>query len=197
MIMGHNISNGFTASLIEKDCRFIKGGVRDFKMCENGYVIIKENNHEVSKINTTGGRSFKNIDFIQKSFTYTQNYSNGKYEDTITFSIPLSDYKYYWHYNIIEFKDNRYVATFRTSNDNMYVIGFSDGASASYVIESSNSVNSLNKITITLKYIGSDGLYISSKDDSIFVTDTTIILRPEPDMVNGIMTKVCNAGGIA
>lgn len=197
MIMGHNISKGLTTALIEKDCRFMQGGVRDFKMCESGYVIIKENNHEISKIDTTGGRSFKNIDFIQKSFTYTQNYANGQYEDTITFSIPLSDYKYYWHYNIIEFKDNRYVATFRTSNDNMYVIGFSDGASASYVIESSNAVNTLNKITITLKYIGSDGLYISSKDDSIFGTDDTTTWKPAPDMVNGVITKDCIGNGMA
>lgn len=197
MIMGHNISKGLTTALIEKDCRFIQGGVKDFKMCESGYVIIKENNHEISKIDTTGGRSFKNIDFIKKSFTYTQNYSNGQYEDTITFSIPLSDYKYYWHYNIIEFKDNRYVATFRTANDNMYVIGFSDGASASYVIESSNAVNSLNKITITLKYIGSDGFYISSKDDSIFGTDDTTSWKPAPDMVNGVFTKECVGNGMA
>ena len=56
---------------------------------------------------------------MPKSLTYTQAYSNGKFEDTITFSIPLSDYKYYWHYNLIEFGDNRYVATFRTDNDNL------------------------------------------------------------------------------
>lgn len=197
MIMGHNISKEQTTALVEKDCRFIQGGVRDFKMCENGYVIIKESNHEVSSIKTTGGRSFKNIDFMPKSFTYTQNYANGQYEDTVTFSIPLSDYKYYWHYNIIEFKDNRYVATFRTSNDNMYIIGYSDGASASYVIESSNAVNALNKITITLKYIGSDGFYISFGDDSIFGSDDSIILHPAPDTVNGILTKDCIDNGNA
>lgn len=197
MIMGHNISNVLTTPLIEKDCRFIQGGVRDFKMCENSYVIVKESNHEVSKIDTTGGRSFKNIEFMSKSFTYTQNYANGQYEDTITFSIPLSDYKYYWHYNIIEFKNNRYVATFRTANDNMYVIGFADGASASYVIETSNAVGALNKITITLKYIGSDGLYISSKDDSVFGQDDTTEWRPAPDNVNGVMTKECTNNGMA
>ena len=197
MMMDNTIAKALTTPLFDDTCRYLKGGVFDFKMCESGYVVIKENNHEISKINTTGGRSFRNIDFLPKSFNYTQNYANGVYEDIISFVIPLDEYKYYFSNNIVEFKENRYVATFRTSNDNMYVIGFSDGASASYVIESSNAVNSLNKITITLKYIGSDGLYISSKDDSIFGTDTTITLRPAPDMVNGIMTKVCTDGGRA
>ena len=168
MIMGTNIVKDNTTALISSSCRYIKGGIFDFKMCENKYVAITEKNHEITSIKTTGGYSFKGIDFMPKSFTYTQTYSNGQFEDTITFSIPLSDYKYYWHYNLIEFSDNRYVVTFRTDNDNLYVVGYSDGASVSYVIETSTAVNSLNKITITLKYIGSDGLYISSKDDSIF-----------------------------
>ncbi len=197
MMMDNAIEKTLTTPLLDDTCRYIKGGVFDFKMCESGYVIIKENNHEISKINTTGGRSFRDIDFLPKSFNYTQNYSNGVYEDTISFVIPLDEYKYYFSNSIVEFKDNRYVATFRTANDNMYVIGFSDGASASYVIESSNAVNALNKITITLKYIGSDGFYISSKDDSIFGTDDTIVLNPAPDMVNGILTKVCTDGGRA
>lgn len=197
MIMGTNIVKDNTTALISGSCRYIKGGIFDFKMCENQYVLISEKNHEVSSIKTTGGYSFKGIDFMPKSFTYTQAYSNGQFEDTITFSIPLSDYKYYWHYNLIEFGDNRYVATFRTDNDNLYVVGYSDGASVSYVIETSTAVNSLNKITITLKYIGSDGLYISSKDDSIFGKDDSVVLRPAPDMVNGTFTKECNNNGTA
>lgn len=197
MMMDNAIEKTLTTPLFDGTCRYIKGGVFDFKMCESDYVVIKDKNHEISKINTTGGRSFRNIDFLPKSFNYTQNYANGVYEDTISFVIPLDEYKYYFSNSIVEFKDNRYVATFRTANDNMYVIGFSDGASASYVIESSNAVNALNKITITLKYIGSDGFYISSKDDSIFGTDDTVVLHPAPDMVNGILTKVCTDGGRA
>ena len=101
MIMGTNIVKDNTTALISSSCRYIKGGIFDFKMCENQYVLISEKNHEVTSIKTTGGYSFKGIDFMPKSFTYTQAYSNGQFEDTITFSIPLSDYKYYWHYNLI------------------------------------------------------------------------------------------------
>lgn len=197
MMMDNAISKSLTTPLFTNDCRYINGGVFDFKMCESNYVIIKESNHEISNINTTGGQRFKTIDFMPKSFTYTQNYADGVFEDTITFSIPLNEYKYYFSNGIVEFKNNRYVATFRTANDNLYAVGYSDGASASYVIETSNAVNSLNKITFTLKYIGSDGFYISSKDDSIFGTDDSIILRPAPDTVNGILTKECLDNGNA
>lgn len=197
MIMGKNIVKASTTALISSDCRYIKGGIFDFKMCESQYVVIRETNHEIGAINTTGGFSFKDIDFMPKTYTYTQNYADGQFEDTITFSIPLSDYKYYWHYNLIEFKNNRYVATFRTANDNMYVVGYSDGASVTYVIETSNAVNALNKITITLKYVGSDGMYISSKDDSVFGKDDSVTLRPAPDFVNGVLTKECIENGKA
>ena len=197
MIMGSNITKSLTTPIITNDCRYIKGGVYDFKMCDSGYVVIKENNHEIQKIETNGGHNFKGIDFTPKSFTYAQSYADGQFEDTITFSIPLSDYKYFWHYNLIEFKNNRYVATFRTANDNLYVIGYSHGASCSYVIETSTAVNALNKITITLKYIGSEGLYISSSDDTIFDVDTSVILRPAADIVSGEYTKVCRGDGTA
>lgn len=197
MIMGKNISKGNSTALIKDTCRYINGGVKELKMCEHSYVYLKESNHEVSSINVTGGYSFKDIEFIPKSFTYTQAYSGGQFEDTLTFSIPLSDYKFYWHYNLIEFKNNRYVATFRTANDNMYVIGYSDGASVSYVIETSTALTSLNKITITLKYIGSEGFFISSHDDSIFKTDDSYKWQPAPNTVNGMLTKECQSNGQA
>lgn len=197
MYVGSNIQKAMSTPLFTSDCRYLSGGAKDLKMCESGYVVIKETNHEINKIDVTGGHSFKDIDFIPKSFTYTQTYANGQYEDTITFAIPLDKYKYYWQNNLIEFKDNRYVATFRTANDNLYAIGYSEGASASYVIESSTAVTAVNKITITLKYIGTEGFYISSKDDSIFGIDTSIVLKPAPDTVNGVATKVCIGGGMA
>lgn len=197
MIMGKNITKDMTTPLFNSTCRYISGGVSDLRMCEHEWVVIKESNHEVEKISTTGGKTFKGIDFMRKSFTYSQTYDGGKFEDTITFSIPLSDYKHYWHYNLIEFKENRYVVSFRTANDNMYIIGYSDGAFPSYVIETSTAVNSLNKITITLRYISEDGFFISSKDDSVFDVDKSIVWKPAPDTVGGVFTKECQSSGKA
>ena len=197
MIMGSNINEGIASVLFSNDCRYIQGGISDFKMCDYQYVILKHSNHEVSKISTTGGYKFSDVEFTPKTFTYTQSYSDGQFEDTITFSIPLSDYKYYWHYNLIEFKDNRYVLTFRTANDNMYIVGYHNGATCTYVIETSTAAATQNKITITLKYIGSEGFYIASGDDSIFDTDTSIEWRPANDVVDGVYTKVCQNNGQA
>lgn len=198
MLLEEKIDDTKTYALFSNGCQYDDGGIYDLKMCESKYVIIHATDNEIMKIDSTGGRSFRNIDCLPKSLTYTQNYANGQFEDTITFSIPLNEYKHYFSNGLVEFSDNRYVATFRTAADNLYAVGYSDGASVSYVIETSTAVNALNKITITLKYIGSEGVVTSSrKDNDIFNEDVTEILRPAPDNVMGVQTKECQNNGKA
>lgn len=198
MIMQSYISKDVTTALISDMCSFIKGGAKDLRMCENSYVAIFQSNNLVSNIKVSGGYKFRTIDFSPKTFTYSQSYSNGQFEDTITFSVPLSDYKYYWHYNLVEFSNNRYVVTFRTADDNLYVVGYSDGMTVTYTIETFTTQATLNKITITLKYVGSEGLLVSTNsDENTFETDDSYHYGPANYTVNGISTKECQSNGKA
>lgn len=198
MILTTPIKKSDSEPFISYVCGFERGDVTGLRICESGYVGLNENNHNVVKVITTAQHFFKDVDFLSGTFTYTQTYANGTYEDELVFSIPLSAYKEYWHYNLVEFKDNRYVATFKMGGERRIITGFKEGATCTYVIETSNVVSTLNKITITLRYISNEGFYTSTIDDkNLFVSDASEFLMPAPDYVAGYATKECQQNGMA
>lgn len=199
MYLSANIEKSETEAFIGNVCGFEKGGAYGLRMIEAAYTSLMESNHNVSAIIATGGTMFKDIDFMPTTFTFTETYAGGVFEDSLTFAIPLSAYKAYWQNSLVEFKDNRYVATFRTAEDMLYVMGFNVGAVPSYTIETGNAVNVANKITITLRYVGEDGFYVSAlSDDAVFKGNDDILWMPASDFVlGGIPTKECSGGGKA
>lgn len=196
MYMNEKVSE--SSVLIANGCQYINSNAYALKLCEAQYVAIEETNHDVTAIKYAEGHSFKQIDFNKSSFTFTENYTDGMYEDTITFSIPLSDYKVYFEELLTQFKANRYVATFRTEKDLLYILGYEGGMTPTYVIETSNSVSSLNRITITLRYNSTYGVFTSKlSDDDLYEEDDSLLLLPAPDLVNGALTKECIGNGMA
>lgn len=174
------------------DCGYQNGGIRDLRLTPFQYVFI-DNNVETGQFSTitcTGGETMHKIEFTPDSFQFRQQYDGRQYQERLTFRIPLSDYKYYFAYNLIEFKENRYAITFETSQGNWIASGFEFGMQPTYTIETSESVEELNFIEITLQHAGQNSIfYCSDRTPSIIDSTTEIyipVTQPIKDPVTGL-----------
>ena len=174
------------------DCGYQNGGIRDLRLTPFQYVFIDNNTEtgQFSTITCTGGETMHKIEFTPDSFQFRQQYDGRQYQERLTFRIPLSDYKYYFAYNLIEFKENRYAITFETSQGNWIASGFEFGMQPTYTIETSESVEELNFIEITLQHSGQNSIfYCSDRTPSIIDSTTEIyipVTQPIKDPVTGL-----------
>lgn len=174
------------------DCGYQNGGIRDLRLTPFQYVFIDNNSEtgQFSTITCTGGETMHKIEFTPDSFQFRQQYDGRQYQERLTFRIPLSDYKYYFAYNLIEFKENRYAITFETSQGNWIASGFEFGMQPTYTIETSESVEELNFIEITLQHAGQNSIfYCSDRTPSIIDSTTEIyipVTQPIKDPVTGL-----------
>ena len=189
IILNNNIS---ATQTFGNDCGYQNGGIRDLRLTPFQYVFI-DNNVETGQFSTitcTGGETMHKIEFTPDSFQFRQQYDGRQYQERLTFRIPLSDYKYYFAYNLIEFKENRYAITFETSQGNWIASGFEFGMQPTYTIETSESVEELNFIEITLQHAGQNSIfYCSDRTPSIIDSTTEIyipVTQPIKDPVTGL-----------
>lgn len=172
VILDHNIAPTKT---YEPDCAYARGGITDFRMTPFQYVLLEADrqNGTFSKVTCTKGEAMHIIDFSPNSFQFRQQYDGRNYQERLTFTIPLSDYKYYWRYNLVEFTENRYAIIFKTAQENWIATGFEFGMMPTYTIETSESVEYMNTITITLQGASQDSIYYCSDRDPEIVNSTT------------------------
>ena len=190
-----NISE--TIVLIEKDCGYKIGRCFNLRLIPNNYCYFRYDSDSkvISEIFTTGGEEFKQIDFIPTTFSCNRTYENDEFNDTLSFTIPLSDYKYYFHYSLEEFKNNRYVALFDTTIGDTVLLGWEFGLFPSYTIQTSED-NSNNTITFTLTqksqfslvYMASGGVTIT-KDEQLLKSPINDLYDPVTG--NMLPTEVC------
>lgn len=152
------IQNKITNATIMGDygCAYNTGAIKTLKLCDIKNTYIVRGGSTFEGVYATGAYEdspYKTINFLKNSFNFTENYNGSQYTHTLTFSIPLSDYKSYWQYNLIEFTQNKYVALFDTVNGTTIASGYNNGYFPSYTITTSDSVGTLNTITITLTHI--------------------------------------------
>ena len=190
-----NISE--TIVLIEKDCGYKIGRCFNLRLIPNNYCYFRYDSDSkvISEIFTTGGEEFKQIDFIPTTFSCNRTYENDEFNDTLSFTIPLSDYKYYFHYSLEEFKNNRYVALFDTTIGDTVLLGWEFGLFPSYTIQTSED-NSNNTITFTLTQKSQFYLVYKASGGVTITKDEQLLKSPINDLydpVTGTMlpTEVC------
>lgn len=104
-------------------------GISALKMNERENVRLDRAN----RVMTTNGVDF--VDIKGKNITFTESYDNNEFVDTLSFLIPIDDYRSSWHYNLLEFKRNIYSALLiPKSNVNRLFIGFNEGLQPNYTI---------------------------------------------------------------
>lgn len=104
-------------------------GISALKMNERQNVRLDRAN----RVMTTNGVDF--VDVKGKNITFTESYDNNEFVDTLSFLIPIDDYRSSWHYNLLEFNRNIYSALLiPKSNVNRLFIGFNEGLQPNYTI---------------------------------------------------------------
>lgn len=94
---------------------------------------------------------FKTIEYNQRTATFTETFDGTNTSHQIDFDILFSQYKSSWHYNLLEFKDNLYSAIFKTRNGKYALCGFSFGLQPSFRVSADDTIQSADRIQITLQ----------------------------------------------
>ena len=108
---------------------------------------------EGNKVWMTHEGAIKTINFIKNTVTVIDSDTNGYEEIQLQFSIPYDNYKYYFHYNLLEFVKNTYSCIVYTDMGNCI---FLENLFPSYKINTSESEGVLNTIQFTLTALKKD-----------------------------------------
>lgn len=195
MILGDSIELTPTKTLAN-DCAYNVGRVVELSMCDHKNVIVVQDSHGLfTEVKTNGNQGFEKIKFDPLSFSFAETYEDNVFSQTLTFTIPLSDYKYYWHYNLVEFTNNRYVVRFKTEAGNIVMSGFDFGFTPTYSIQTAESDTAMDTITITLRHSGdcmsasnTEGNYITGVDTA---SGLAPVINATDKFGNSINTVIC------
>ena len=149
------------------DCGYKHCTFSDLKLNESIY-SLKTNNHVLY---TNDG--FKDVIFIKNSGVLTEQFDGNNIQHDLKFDINFDDYKSSWHYNLIEFAENRYSAIVRTSCDNYILCGFGFGLNPSFNVDANDDV-SIDKIHIDLMDMHDNGDLIAYEDEITIERDGVV-----------------------
>ena len=93
---------------------------------------------------------FKEIGFIKNSLSLTEDFDGEDITHSLSFKIPFSSYKESFHYNLLEFTDNKYACAIKKTDGTYSSCGFSHGLLPSYSISCDTDIENADTITITL-----------------------------------------------
>ena len=93
---------------------------------------------------------FKEIEFIKNSLSLTEDFDGDNITHSLSFKIPFSSYKESFHYNLLEFTDNKYACSVKKTDGTYSSCGFSNGLLPSYSISCDTDIENADTITITL-----------------------------------------------
>ena len=129
-------------TLRNKPCGYNHSMIKRLRMLETtkGFISTSDNKIDVYMYRDT----LKIIDFNPSSLSFTDSFNGDTYEQTLSFEIPLINHQFYFHYNILEYINNRYYCIIETTDGKYIVGGYKSGMFPSYAIGENN-------ITITLK----------------------------------------------
>lgn len=140
------------------DCGYKHCTFSDLKLNESIY-SLKTDSHVLY---TNDG--FKDVIFTKNSGAFTEQFDGKNIQHDLKFDINFDDYKSSWHYNLLEFVENRYAAIIRTSCDNYILCGFGFGLNPSFNVEA-NDDTSMNEIHIDLIDMHDNGDFIAYEDE--------------------------------
>ena len=107
---------------------------------------------------------FKEVEFIKNSLSLTEDFDGDVITHSLSFKIPFSSYKESFHYNLLEFTDNKYACAVKKTDETYSSCGFSHGLLPSYSISCDTDIENADTITITLtdKHDGENFFSVSS-----------------------------------
>lgn len=174
---------------ISNDCAYQDGAITGLWLCPYDYCFANpDENGQFDTITCASGEAMHRVDFDKGSFQFRQQYDGRSYQERLQFKIPFDNYMAYWRYNLVEFTQNRYAIAFTTSQGNYVAAGFEFGFEPTYTIETTDSVDEMNSITITLNHQGQNSVIYCSDREPVFIDSTTNIFVPVTQSVKDPVT---------
>lgn len=99
---------------------------------------------------------FKDVVFMKNSASFTEQFDGKNVQHSIQFNIRFDDYKCSWHYNLLEFLDNKYAAIIETSCGKYLLTGFHFGLLPTFSVNA-NSDKESDYIQIQLSDVHDNG----------------------------------------
>ena len=112
---------------------------------------------------------FKDVVFNKNSATFTETFNGNNVSHSLQFNIKFDDYKSSWHYNLLEFMDNKYAAIIKSSCGKYILTGFNFGLQPSFTV-TANDEMTMDNIQINLIDNHDNGYFISETYDDIHET---------------------------
>lgn len=165
------------------DCKgYFLSCVKDIRLLEKYKSALREG-HGV-----TSSEAFKKVDYLKESITFTEAYNGNNVTTTLSFDIPLSEYKSSWHYNLLEFIYNTYSLILEACGGYHYA-GFNFGLEPAFTV---NGDGDNAMISIALREVSDRGgkFYVNPLPEDIN-SSTTYVYTDEHD------GYICVEGGLA
>lgn len=140
------------------ECGYVLCGIDSLKLNETVY-SLKRGNHVLYTNN-----GFKDVIYDKNSGIFTEQFDGKNVQHNLKFDIKFDDYKSSWHYNLLEFVENRYAAVIKTTCDKYVLCGFGFGLQPSFTIEA-NDETSPDKIHIDMIDMHDNGSFIGFEED--------------------------------
>lgn len=109
---------------------------------------------------------FKDVVFNKNSAVFTETFDGNNVSHSIQFNIKFDDYKSYWHYNLLEFMNNKYAAIIKSSCGKYILTGFNFGLQPSFTV-TANDEMTMDNIQINLIDSHDNGEFIGETYDEI------------------------------
>ena len=137
-----------------------------YRYCKFGTLRLNESTHSLLSGNhvhyTNDG--FKDIEFNKNSAIFTETFDGNNIQHKLDFKIKFDDYKSSWHYNLLEFTDNRYAAIIDTTCGKYVLTGFHFGLQPSFSVTANDDM-AMDNILISLVDNHDNGTFVSYVDD--------------------------------
>lgn len=117
--------------------------VDKLKMLEKRYASLSESAHTVYGYSNA---VYKTVNFLKNSLVMTEEFDGSNVNTSIAFDVEFDEYKSSWHYNLLEYQNNKYVAIV----NGHLACGFEMGLVPSYNAQGNHEVGLSDKVTITL-----------------------------------------------
>ncbi|WP_407433055.1 BspA family leucine-rich repeat surface protein [Methanobrevibacter sp.] len=160
-------SVAFSLTLCDKPCEYVISRIKSLKMIDMDKATIDVDGYGFT-LNEKGGGNLKTIEFNPTSMSFTDSFDGREFSQTLSFQIPFISYRFYFHYNLLEYLNNRYYALIETTNNNNILSGFRQGLFPSYTVSTNDSGNlitiNLNAKYTTYSVLGSDTMNITTND---------------------------------
>ncbi len=112
---------------------------------------------------------FKDVVFNKNSATFTETFDGKNVSHSLQFNIKFDDYKSSWHYNLLEFMNNKYSAIIKSSCGKYILTGFNFGLQPSFTV-TANDEMTMDNIQINLIDSHDNGEFIGETYDEIHET---------------------------